>query len=465
MYRLRENFESIFSPTLSRVFENITDELNTIYTSYNSLIDQVSQKTKDKIPIEDFSRLKADTYENIKSKTEELRAFTNKLEGIVFENKEREINHISNESNRLGARIMLLLDLFRRLESLILDAANSAPWINMTSLLKKIRNQTIYNKVPIYERIILELCNPKERINSDKVMRNFISFPLIKQFFTERWLIRSLNDKSDHPLLEWLNLYNKEEGVGEKPYVNWANRNLLNLEHSLSFFTKINEQGTSNITKLLRQEGSFFDTVVHLQLAKKIKQLGKFDPTVEEKIGEKPVDIFIKTNNTRIILEVTSINMQSRLKYSRRVIQVKDRVREKLLFKTRETSKIKPSKYPIILVIDTSRSPESELTGILNSLRGYRKVSRIFIVDDQHIRGSDIDEEEITFMNIPESINISAVICLKTKIHHNDTEFEGYVFENSKAKNKILQKDLKALSDEIFTNENSMTDPKLSDRS
>jgi len=217
--------------------------------------------------------------------------------------------------------------------------------------------------------------------------------------------------------------------------------------------------------KLMRQESSFFDTLVHLQLAKKIKQTGKYDPRIEEKIGKKPVDIIFKTNNARIIMEVTSLDMQSRLRYSRRVIRIKDRTRDKLVYKTRETKKIKPSKYPIILVIDISRSPESQLIGISDSLRGYRKVSRIFIVGDQHIRGSDVDEDDNTFMSIPESINISAVICLNSNILHNDTEFQGYIFENSKALNKILQKDLKELGDKIFTNKNFMIDLNLLDKS
>lgn len=271
---LRAKYDLIFLPTLSQLLENISDRFDEILKSYSSLINQIYQKTMDKITTDNISDLQSNTYEDIIPKIKQLSEFIKKLKSIDFENKESEIKYYLRESNRLRAETIDLLDLFNGIEPLIIETGKSAPWVD-TSMLKNMQNYSIYKKITIFERIKSELENPPEPINLEKVKQNFNSFSLIKQFFSANWLAHKLNNDSNHPLIYWLNAYNKEDPEKESSKQQWPLKNLLNLEHTLSYFTKINDQGTSSIMDHFREESSFFDTLVHMQLAKKIKKTKK----------------------------------------------------------------------------------------------------------------------------------------------------------------------------------------------
>jgi hypothetical protein len=208
---LRVKYDLIFLPTLSLLLNNISEELQRIKGSSSNLIKQINEKTKDKINMNNLTNLESNRYEDVLPNNEHLLEFIKKLRKVDFENRENEIKCFLRESNKIDLEMKSILELFHRIEPIIMESAKSAWWIKISSLQKRIDASSIYQRILIYQYIILDLENPREKIDPKKVRENFNSFPVISKFFTENWLKRALNNNLTHPLIYWLNALTNQD--------------------------------------------------------------------------------------------------------------------------------------------------------------------------------------------------------------------------------------------------------------
>ncbi|WP_415311073.1 hypothetical protein [Candidatus Nitrosocosmicus sp. FF01] len=456
LYHLHLYYNIIFLPTLKLLVDEISDKFNQEFITHKTLITQIFRKAGNQINYITLPEFECSTYDDLIPQTTKIFELVNSLRTKEFENSVNEIRWFDSDSKRRYELIRTLVKLLEDINQLLLQVIKPCNWINPNQLSANTPKIGIQNKLLAFEKAIYELTHPPDIIIGETVRKNLELFPIIKKMFTDKWIETQLKSNSYHPLLRWLNRYNditaeKKDFRSESTFAN-----LKNLEHSLSFFTSVTDKGTKTIMNELKDNHSFFDGLVHLQLAKKLS--GKYKPIAEEKIEGKPVDIYLQGKNSNCIIEVTSIDMYQRLKYTTSVVQINDKVEPVFIKKTEKTSQIPKIKDPVIIAIDVSRSPESDPNELISALKGYKTVTEVRLDNNKMVIVNSVKKEYDAFSIIPESKNVSAVIYFRTQVLREDTQFFGYIFPNKKALIKFPDTELTILGKTIFQNDDFMTE-------
>jgi hypothetical protein len=213
-------------------------------------------------------------------------------------------------------------------------------------------------------------------------------------------------------------------------------------------------QGFKTIMNNLKQQENYFQARSHLQLANHLNC--SYETILEEQLlPNKPVDIIITNRKDSIVIELIKLDSYAGLQHTGFASGIPDRPRDKLIEKGKQMQVIaEKTKLPVLVAMDITNSPESDINGIYEAFNGKFIDHRIVYYPGKYSNGKKMtihttaEPDELTYR--PEIQSISAVILFSVIITTEGPKFRGTIISNNNSYNKLDTADLNKLKQMLF---------------
>lgn len=206
---------------------------------------------------------------------------------------------------------------------------------------------------------------------------------------------------------------------------------LKDLDTSLSLF-KPNEQGMSRIKKGLLNPDEFYQTLIEINVASRLKK--KFPLMLQPAIKGNLLDVKVDVNGSDHLLEIYAPQGDLRLKYVRTVHGVDNKIKDKILDKINSQLKsTKNENLPVILIIDKTDALEIDEIQIVDALLGTYQWTMLFdkvskkVVQEYPSRKKDSISTKSQHSDV-----LSAIILVRRYFDETDykVKLSGQIFCN-----------------------------------
>lgn len=458
---LQKDNRSLSRFCIKEMVKKISDNLDNLIRRFNNLIKdiQLHCSVNDQELIEEFQ----DTQDInlINTKIEKLQIL---LESIPREGiKQKELTQIKNEFEKLNLIFPQEMDFLHRIEDLLFNEYQNKN-IHSDKLTASFRANTIKTR-SIRCNILLNNFSEAVKLQLDYslISKNIAHFPNIQKFFGLSWFKKEYDKGFPyHPLLMWLNNefvdYDKSSensnfSITENTKMN-AYALIANLDKCLSVFSEGKMQGFKTIMNNLKQQENYLQAQSHLQLANQLNH--SYEILLEEQLlPNKPVDIVISNGKDSMAIEVIKLDSYAALRHIGFARGIPDRPRDKLVEKGKQMQVIaEKTKLPVIVAMDVTDSPESDINGIFEAFYGKFIDHRIVISPDKYSNGKNMtihttaEPDELTYR--PEIQSISAVILFSVNITTDGPKFRGTILSNNNSSKKLEPAALNKLKQMLF---------------
>lgn len=316
-----------------------------------------------------------------------------------------------------------------------------------------------------------------EDLNYDTIFSNLQFFKNIQNVFTIKWF-ESMKGKKNrtHTLLRILsrNIFPQNDTINnvikqikesegkEKGWQFFRLQTvlsdvmfLLDFDQKLGRLVDYNLEGFFSIKSLrtnLQNESQFEETVSEITFTTAF--LGKYEVVIEPLINNKKrMDAKIKMDGMDIFVEIISPRMFKPLNLLTNVMNVKNRVKEKVYdeFK-KHMMDFEYNSSPILLAIDIGRS-EIDYEFVEEYLFGTLKMTMLLDKEKKEVTDTYWQRQKDAMHDKkPEMDSISAIICFKSRIRDDLTyHTEGKIIDNPYAKIRLTDDIKKKLESTLFS--------------
>jgi hypothetical protein len=378
----------------------------------------------------------------------------------------------------------------QRVAKYLLDISKDRPYIkaniNKELLTTQDLNENKFNDLvdKVYNLINEMKVRWDKRFNYSKIFDNLKKYPYVKKY-GEEVIQRCKDDKKYSPLF-WLlenevpdiskyKLTGKENELDRAIKANyirgefWPRAYLNELDKGLYLFEKINNpkrktnrEKKKYIQDILKSNESFWNFLSELIVMNRLVNQIKSKDFV---IGENDVDLEAELFNKTIFFEITSPDIDRKLKLANGAIALKNKAfsviekKYKQLMKSGICSEPKyKDKFYFYIIIDISNSTIDEYV-LLNALFGSEQLKLIFDKKERKVvdQYASRDTDSIGHKNIRTEV-ISGVIYFKRELFFRKDEkpfikLIGKIINNPFGKRTLSEKELTELSKILFDNQ------------
>lgn len=227
---------------------------------------------------------------------------------------------------------------------------------------------------------------------------------------------------------------------------------LLNLDFNLKKLEKNGYDIISHFKKKIKNEEQVAATLSEINFIAPFSD--QFKIQIDPQIINKKADVLLEIDSEKVYVEIISPDMFKPLELLEGVMQgTPNRIKGKILSEYKDQLfELSKSDYPVILVVDTSRS-EIHPEEIEDALFGA--IQYTFLMDSktgESKGGYSSRQDNSIHQSEPGTSTISAVICFKPQLH-NDLQFHnvGVIIPNPKGDHPIDGHLEKRIKETLFT--------------
>jgi hypothetical protein len=297
--------------------------------------------------------------------------------------------------------------------------------------------------------IVDSIENLRRKVDSVIVQQNLKYCPTIKDLLGQQWFDKMIARKAtSHPLI--LLLDTKEpSGFALLEYI----------DKIVEILKMDNRSKLGKIKQAFENPSQFFPTVGELVVYAHFRSLHnttEIEHNVEEKPANRPVDCKVEIDGTKILFEVTSLELPAPLKYGTIMANVPNRAKVRLvqdkLKKQIPAVAAAAGKAPIFVVLNTTRGRDIDDSDIQDLLYGSLQLSPVF-GESRKVTGFIVSRAKDSINEVSNGKLISGIIHCQMDFDTTDCKWKLVVvdiYKNSDAMAQVDEWLIERMKDALF---------------